>query len=250
MARRRRFRVESLALAAPGAQVVLPPDEAKHARVLRLQAGAELELFDAEGRVWLAELAGNGGAAVLRAPVESVVSEAEAGSGVRVVLATAWPKGKRAAVLVEKCAELGVDEIIPLRCARSVVMKDNESEGVERLRRIAAEAAKQSGRNSVPAISDERGLPQLLADPPGGALCVLLDPRARTSLAQALSQLEPDAAGTRTVLLLIGPEGGFTPAELDLAGQAGVHSARLGRHVLRVETACVAACAVCAAVLA
>lgn len=250
MARRRRFRVESLASAAAGAQVVLPPDEAKHARVLRLQAGAELELFDADGRAWLAELAGHSGTVVLRAPVETQAAEQQQASGVRVVLATAWPKGKRAAVLVEKCAELGVDEIIPLRCARSVVVKDNESEGVERLRRIAAEAAKQSGRNNVPVISDERGLPQLLADPPGGALCVLLDPRARASLAQALSQIEPAAAGACAVLLLIGPEGGFTAAELELADQTGVQRARLGRHVLRVETACVAACAVCAAVLA
>lgn len=241
--------MDSLASAEAGAQVVLSPDEAKHARVLRLQAGAALELFDAEGRVWLAELAGNCDTAVLRAPVDAVVSEAQPVSGVHLVLATAWPKGKRSAVLVEKCAELGVDEIIPLRCARSVVMKDNESEGVERLRRIAAEAAKQSGRNSVPVISDERGLPQLLADPPGGALCVLLDPRARTSLAQVLAQVEPNAAGGRAVLLLIGPEGGFTPAELDLASQAGVQSARLGRHVLRVETACIAACAACAAIL-
>ncbi|MCW8132252.1 MAG: 16S rRNA (uracil(1498)-N(3))-methyltransferase [Planctomycetota bacterium] len=249
MARARRFHVASLEAAAPGAEIPLPEDERKHARVLRLKPGADLHVFDAHGRSWRAELTDDGASARL---VENLAHEAAETPRSRVVLATAWPKGKRAAVLVEKCAELGVREIVPLRCARSVVIKDGESEGVERLRRIAAEAAKQSGRTDVPAIGGERSLPALVSDRAASDLVVLLDPRAREGLAQWLAREADDGsdgAPPRDVILLIGPEGGFSDEELALADQAGVARVRLGAHILRVETACIAACAVCAAVL-
>jgi 16S rRNA (uracil1498-N3)-methyltransferase len=254
MARRRRFHVESLAGASPGARVELPADEAKHARVLRLKPGAALELFDSSGCVWSASLDEDGVGAILDQPKSTASGKsANRDPSPCVILATAWPKGKRAAMLVEKCAELGVTEIVPLRCARSVVVKDNESEGLERLRRIAAEAAKQSGRAEVPAISAERSLPQMMGEHAAGDLVVMLDPRALDSLADLLSRETLDSASDessgRAVVLLVGPEGGFTPEEEEIADKAGVRRARLGRHVLRVETACIAACAVCAAVL-
>lgn len=248
MARPRRFRVASLESCEAGTQVPLPVEERKHARVLRLKPGAELDLFDGQGRSWRAELSEDGAHALLK---ERVTDQASKAPRSRMVLATAWPKGKRSAVLVEKCAELGVREIIPLRCARSVVVKDGESEGVERLRRIAAEAAKQSGRSDVPAISEERSFPALISDRAASDLVVMFDPRARESFSQWLAR-EADGetdASPRDVILLIGPEGGFSNSELELADQAGVARVRLGENVLRVETACIAACAVCAAVL-
>ncbi|MBI3831239.1 MAG: 16S rRNA (uracil(1498)-N(3))-methyltransferase [Planctomycetes bacterium] len=232
----------------------LPADEAKHARVLRLKPGAEIELFDQSGRAWSAALSDDGAAAFLTEFLAQISgSSAERTRTPRVILATAWPKGKRAAVLVEKCAELGVAEIVPLRCGRSVVVKDDESEGVERLRRIAAEAAKQSGRTEVPALSAERSLPQIVGEHAAVDLVAMLDPRALESLAELLAREAPAAGDTgdsgRAIVLLVGPEGGFTREEEDIADQAGVRRARLGRHVLRIETACIAACAICAAVL-
>lgn len=238
MGRRRRFKVDSLVNAQADARIELPETERRHVAVLRLRPGDEVELFDGE-RVWRARMSDDGRAAVL----------VEAGSQrtkdrPRIVLATAWPKGKRSATLLEKCAELGVDEIVPLRCARSVVIKDTEGAGMERLRRIAAEAAKQSGRTTVPSIGDEQTIPKLLASLPAGAVAVVLDPHAEKSLVEILQNAERVSSW----YFLIGPEGGFTPDELEESKRLGAKTARLGAHVLRVETAAMAACAVAAAV--
>lgn len=235
MGRRRRFRVDSLEDVAASKHVALPEAERRHARVLRLRPGDEVEVFDGAQRVWLGRLDEDGRSVVLVEP-ETPARPARP----RLILATAWPKGKRAAVLVEKCAELGVDEIVPLRCVRSVVVKEAGAAGLERLRRIAAEAAKQSGRADVPAITTERTIPQLLEALPDGTTPVLLDPRADASLATLLRATAPDAARC----ILVGPEGGFTADEVREAGRLGARAARLGANVLRVETAAIAACAI------
>lgn len=239
MARIRRFAVPNLSAAAAGARLALPADERQHARVLRLEAGVEIELFDPHGHVWRARLG--------EAAQEAELLEAREAIEVRrppLWLATAWPKGKRAALLVEKASELGAARIFPLRCARSVVTKDGESEGVARLKRIAAEAAKQSGRTDVPVVEAERSFNDLLECEAAAARIVLLDPRAPHRFAD---WLEEPFADPRPWLVLVGPEGGFTDEEEARAVEAGALRARLGPHVLRVETAALAACAAWAA---
>jgi 16S rRNA (uracil1498-N3)-methyltransferase len=237
MGRTRRFKVDSLADAQPQTRIELPETERHHASVLRLQTGVEIELFDGT-RAWFARLNDDGRTAILTGPADAATTARP-----RLILATAWPKGKRAATLVEKCAELSVDEIIPLRCARSVVVKDTEGAGMERLRRIAAEAAKQSGRATVPTVGNEHTIEKLLESLPAGAIAVVLDPRAEKSLVDVLK----DANRAPSWCFLIGPEGGFTPDELEKSRRLGAQTARLGAHVLRVETAAMAACAVAAA---
>ena len=247
MARRRRFHVPTLADAKAGERLELSPAEARHARVLRLAGGEEIELFDSAGHAWLADLAEEDGAALLRAPLAGGQPRTrDAGPAFRLLLATALPKGKRAAVLVEKCTELGVAQIVPLRCARSVVLKGPGSAGCARLRRIAAQAAKQANRTDVPEVSEERTFTQVVAEVDEGAVAVLLDPQASATLDQLLpwDGDAPAGGGPRVLLLLVGPEGGFTREELTLADQAGVRRARLGPYVLRVETAAIAACAI------
>jgi 16S rRNA (uracil1498-N3)-methyltransferase len=243
MPRPRRFQVPSLAAATVGARIALPPDEAHHARVLRLKPGAPLELFDPQGRAWRAELAADGASAVLIKPVAGVVPAAP--EVPRLILATAWPKGRRAAFLVEKCTELGVSEIAPLVCARSVVVKDAGSSGMARLRRIASEAAKQSGRTDVPQIHDPQSLDQFVRDASGNTLLVLLDPGAERLLSDVLRQECGGAGRTRPVAILVGPEGGFTVEEIARAASHGAVRAKLAANVLRVETAAIAACAIC-----
>lgn len=237
MAKVRRFKVGELAGRKAGDRLSLPLAEAQHARVLRLKPGDFVECHDGAGRGAWARLEGES-VVLLEDPLEGDRAEAR-----HIVLATAWPKGKRAAVLVEKCTELGVAEIVPLRCARSVVVKDSESEGVARLRRVAAEAAKQSGRTLVPEIGAERAFAQVLAEEGARMQTVLLDPSGTVKLHDWLAQQEGGAA----VLLLVGPEGGFSDEELDLAGKAGVARAKMAPYTLRVETACIAAVAAAAA---
>jgi 16S rRNA (uracil1498-N3)-methyltransferase len=238
LSRVRRFRVDSLEGLQPGQQIALPADEAAHARVLRLENGDALELFDAAGRSADAKFAANAHAEIVE------LRGAAAPTATRLILATAWPKGKRAALLVEKCSELGVHAIQPVAYARSVVSKDDESEGVVRLRRIAAEAAKQSGRNDVPEILAEQTFAQVLNAHASTSVCVLLDPRGKEEL---LSVLQEKRSGlqSKSLLLLVGPEGGFSDEELAVADARGIHRAKLARHVLRVETAALAACAIC-----
>lgn len=239
MTRLRRFRVESLQGLNTGDTVPLPAEEARHVRVLRLAAGTQIEVFDGTGRAAPASLtaAPTGLAAELSAPC---VLPAAAR---RLVLATAWPKGKRAAWLVEKCSELGVSSIIPVRYTRSVVHKADASESVSRLRRIAAEAAKQCGRSDVPEIATQLPFAQLLAEDAPRAFTVLLDARAELHLADVLAR-QQTSLRQQAVLLIVGPEGGLTPEELAAAGALGLTRARLARHILRVETAALAACAV------
>lgn len=237
MSRRRRFKVASLEGAVAQVHVAIPAPERRHVQVLRLQPGEELELFDGNHRAWLARLDPDLSAATLIKPLTESSRERT-----RVILATAWPKGKRSAMLVEKCVELGVDQIIPLRCARSVVHKDSDGEGVERLRRIAAEAAKQCGRADVPAIGQTMPLLDVVQGLGERAVVVLLDPRAELPLAAMLSRAD---AG-RDWCFLIGPEGGFTATEIGQIRERGVHLARLGQTILRVETAAIAVCALAA----
>lgn len=237
--KRRRFRVSSLAGTATGATLALPVEEAKHANVLRLVEGAEIEVFDDAGNSAQGVIAKINGAEVTVALREVSVART---NSVKLSLGVAWPKGKRAAMLVEKCSELGVDEIIPVRFDRSVVTKDEESEGIARLKRIAAEAAKQSGRNTVPEIGSERSLGDLLVQSTTAAV-LKLDPAAEIWLNAQLA-VQYERAAPSALLLIVGPEGGFSTQEEELMTARKVAGVRLARHVLRIETAAIAAAAI------
>jgi 16S rRNA (uracil1498-N3)-methyltransferase len=161
---------------------------------------------------------------------------------VDVWLAQALAKGEKLDLVVQKATELGVARIVPLAAERSVVRLDDDraERRAGRLRRIAQEAARQCGRSDVPPVDAPRtlsGLGALLqADP--GRRGLLLDPEERTMrLAQA-------ARGASHLLIAVGPEGGFSPAERAQAVAAGFVPVALGRLVLRTETAGIAALAI------
>ena len=242
MSRPRRFSVPTLDLTTLPRDLVLPADEARHVRVLRLKIGGEIELGDARGQLArgvIVDLNEDGVTVRLTTALDAAVS-----TGPRVIIATAWPKGKRAAVLVEKCAELGASVIIPVCFRRSVVTKEDESEGLVRLRRIAAEASKQCRRADVLSIETERAFGDFLTSDRPPMCAALLDPDAPLSLAEWAGQQMRD--GAADITLFIGPEGGLAPEEVDLAVERGISRVRLATHVLRIETAALAACAVMA----
>lgn len=244
MAKARRFRVESLDGVHPGDALILPPDEIRHVRVLRLHPGDDIELFDAVGRTACAVLANPSGELAAR-----IVSKSdESPAAPRLLVASAWPKGKRAAMLVEKCAELGLDRLIPVRYARSVVTKDDETEGVARLRRIAIEAGKQCGRNSPLEIDAEVTFEAVLEREAASAIMLLAHPGSERDLLTVLRDRAANNAA-HPVLIFIGPEGGFTEAELATAQRAQVQQIKLASNVLRIETAVMAACAITRAFL-
>lgn len=238
MAKLRRFAVPSLSGLATGATLELSADESHHVKTLRLQAGIEIELFDMQGRTARATISAFDSHGIVRMRLISAI-ESTSASGLSVTIGSAWPKGKRAAILVEKCAELGVRKLIPIRFERSAVQKDDESAGLVRLRRIAAEASKQSGRNTVMEITADMSLADFLARPEN-ARTFLLDPRAQASISDCI-----DKAVSEELAFIVGPEGGFTPQELLMLEAKKIPSVRLARNVLRIETAAIAIAAIC-----
>jgi 16S rRNA (uracil1498-N3)-methyltransferase len=216
--------------------VRLSPDQSRHVEVvLRLGPGAKLEIFDGRGARWPARIESPG---MLRLG-ERVEDRPGATD---VWLAQALAKGEKLELVVQKATELGATRILPLASERSVVRLDAQGgeRRAQRLRRIAQEAARQSGRSEVPSVDAPRTLTDLaalLGAEPDRRGILLDTEHAELRLSQA-------ARGASKLLLAIGPEGGFTANERALAAEAGFVAASLGRLVLRTETAGLAALAV------
>jgi 16S rRNA (uracil1498-N3)-methyltransferase len=210
--------------------------EAHHCRdVLRMAAGDTATVFNGRGLKAEVELS-----SVRRDLVEcrclSWTQEPEPVR--RVTLAQAIPKGKNMEWILEKATELGAAAIVPLLTTRTVVQLD-EREALrkqEKWQRVVIEAAKQCGQNWVPRVELPQKIETLLAASHSEELRLVasLGPGAR-HLKTVLAE-RPRKALERT-LVLIGPEGDFTPAELALAEKNGCESITLGNIILRTETA-------------
>ena len=215
-------------------RLTLAGDEARHlARVRRVGAGEVVVTFDGRGAAWRAEVRGIG-----RDRVElAVLGPADPGrvASCDLTLATALPKGDRVDWLVEKATELGVARLMPLLTERSVV--DPRAGKLDRLRRLVVEAAKQCGRARLMEIADPAPWPDLVGR---DSTPIRLIAHPGGSPASAW----PRAGTTRAATLAIGPEGGFTDAEVDAARAAGWVPAGLGATLLRIETAGLAGAAV------
>jgi 16S rRNA (uracil1498-N3)-methyltransferase len=215
----------------------LPAEQAHHAvHVLRLTEGDVVTLFDGCGTEYRATLE-----RVSRSAVRVRVGDAKRvsrESPLAVTLGQGISSGERMDYTIQKAVELGAFEIQPIACERSVVRLAAER-AVKRLahwQAIAAAACEQCGRNVVPRIHPVVSLAQWLSSLPAGALRVTLSPDADATIREVN---EPPSR----VLLLVGPEGGLSPAERLDAQNAAFRALRLGPRVLRTETAAVAALA-------
>ena len=212
-----------------GSKAVLTGDEARHlARVLRATVGDEVTVFDGRGRSWAARVK-----AIGRDTVELETGEprVEPAGGRVLTVAVALPKGDRQKWLVEKLTELGVARLVPLVTERGVA--EATPAAVARLERGVIEASKQCGRSTLMEIGAPASVAAVVASRAADAIGLVADP-----CGQPL-----DAAGwpaTTEVIALVGPEGGFSQAELALAEAAGWPRIALGHYVLRIETAAVA----------
>lgn len=159
---------------------------------------------------------------------------------VRVLIATAIPKGERADWMIQKCAELGCHALVPMECARSVVHFTTAREGkIQRWRRIALEASKQCGRNRVMEVHEPTSFQNVLSLIHAHTLGIICAPDPKT-----LPNLLAEKGHPKDIMCLVGPEGGFTDVELKQAQAAGCLAAGLARSILRTETAAVAAMAI------
>jgi 16S rRNA (uracil1498-N3)-methyltransferase len=241
------MRVTRCFVAAPlraGELRLLPPPVARHvARVLRARVGDELTVFDGGGGEYPARIAELGARAVRVRVEEQRALERE--SPVGVTLLQGLARTERMDLIVQKATELGVAAILVWPAERSVARLDAAARAkrCDHWRAIAIAACEQCGRNRIPTVAVAAGLSAVCAaaaDPVGGKL--LLDPEASESLATAL-QSALSANRPERLQLLIGPEGGISPAEQAQALVAGFRSCRLGPRVLRAETAPLAALA-------
>lgn len=236
-----RLHVADVALAA--GPLALPADAARHAQVLRLQPGDEVLLFDGRGGQWRARVEAMGRRDVRVAVLAHETVEREL--DLAVTLALVMPAGERMDVVVEKATELGAAAIQPLTASRSVLRLSGERADKRRVhwQAIAAAACEQCGRNRVPPVAAPAALHDWL-----GALPAAGPTQARWLLAWRGSAGWSTAcaaagAGTTSLILLSGPEGGFTEAEEDAARSRGFVPVGLGARVLRADTAPMAAMA-------
>ena len=219
---------------AEGREMALPEQAAQHLlAVLRLRAGAPLVVFDGRGGEHPARLleAGRGGARIELGAHRAVERE----SPLAVTLLQGLARGERMDLVVQKATELGVARIVPVAAARSVVQLADAraARRVAHWQAVAVAACEQCGRNRIPEVTAPLPLAEacrLAATEPATRLWAL-DAEGGVPLAA-----DPPPPGGR-VALLVGPEGGLTEEELEVAALIGFGRVRLGPRVLRTETA-------------
>jgi len=207
------------------------------ATVLRLKTGAEIALFngrDGEWRATLEHMDKRGGTARITAQLRPQGGEPD------LWLAFAPLKHARLAFLVEKACELGVSALLPVMTRRTQGSPGSRIRA-ERLRKTAIEAAEQCERLSVPRVAEPVALAALLTDwPADRRLLIAAERQGAPAIAEVAAGAHPGPLG-----VLVGPEGGFAPGELDVATQhANVSCVSLGPRILRAETAALAALAI------
>ena len=218
----------------PGATLSLSDDAANHVgRVLRMQVGQALVLFNGQGGQYAAEIS-----QVDKKTVQVLVGEfadQDCESPLAFHLGQVISRGEKMEFTIQKSVELGVDEITPLFSRRGGVKLTGErlEKKIQQWQSIAIAACEQCGRNRVPVIRPAMPLSDWLAEQTD-EMKLNLHPRAEFSV----NTLPAPKAGVR---LLIGPEGGLSDEEISQAGAQGFIDILLGPRVLRTETAALTA---------
>lgn len=221
-----------------GGRVVLEGPEGRHAAtVKRLRVGEEVVLTDGEGLRGRCSVASVGRD---RLELELLEAAREDEPSPRITVVQALPKGERGELAVEVMTEAGVDEIVPWSASRSIAQWRGErgERSLARWRNAAREAGKQARRSRFPVVGELASTGQVAARLERAGLALVLHEEAEEPLSAV------PVAGVDEIVLVVGPEGGISPQELEAFGEAGARAVRLGPSVLRTSTAGVAAVSV------
>jgi 16S rRNA (uracil1498-N3)-methyltransferase len=223
----------------------LPAELLHHLRVRRISEGEVIPIFDGQGQIATATLIRMGnkaGELTIAAVKQNTLSEPPYG----ITLAQGLAGGDKMDWVIEKAVETGASRITPLQCERSVI-KLHRSSDAERAqkrlihwRAIIQAACEQCERTVLPLVEPIQTIADYLSkassDDLNGVLKLIFCTGDQPSLAKMITPLP-----AQNVILLIGPEGGFTPDEIALAMKAGFQAVSLGKRILRTETAGIAA---------
>jgi 16S rRNA (uracil1498-N3)-methyltransferase len=223
----------------PGSVVELARDTASHlAKVLRARSGDEIVLFNGDGRECLGVIESVRGTRISAAIGAARTVDRE--SSFPITLVQCVPRGDRMDFIVQKATELGVTRIVPVLSQRSVVRLD-EAQAVSKQahwQAVAVSACEQCGRNRLPGVEAPRPLLNYLGSLNAGATSSQV---LRLILEPDCSQQPRSGKHTAGAEIAIGPEGGFTPEELEAFELLSFARVGLGPRVLRTETAAIAA---------
>ena len=211
-------------------------EEALHiSRVLRMKKGDRVTLCDGEGLFYEASLCAFSEKSVEAEILSMRIAETE--PHVKVTVFQGVPKNPKLETIVQKLTEIGAVRIVPVDTSRAVAKLDKSAK-VERLRKIAREAAKQSRRAIVPIVSEALGFKEALKEALLADLTIICyEEEKEVSLKKALEGKKP-----QSVSIIIGPEGGFSQEEVESAESMGAVSVTLGKRILRTETAPLVVC--------
>jgi 16S rRNA (uracil1498-N3)-methyltransferase len=240
----RRFYAEPEAFLRTPWQVTLSEEESRHLRdVLRLRAGDEARVFDGEGREFacvVREVGGRREGATLE--VRGAAEPPSPESPLGLTLAVALLKGEKFDLVVQKATELGARRVVPVETKRADVRLRDERDAakrVERWKRLALEAAKQSGRARVPPVEAPTPFAAFVESPArADEARVLFAEGGGASLDSLATTGEP----LKSLTALVGPEGGWEGEEVKLAREHGWQIVTLGGRTLRAETAAITVC--------
>jgi 16S rRNA (uracil1498-N3)-methyltransferase len=229
---------------ASGATQLLPPAAAQHlVRVLRMQVGAALRLFNGQGGEFEASIESIARDAVTARIGAHLSVERE--SPLQVTLLQGIARGEKMDLILQKAAELGVTAVVPVTTMRSTVRLDADTTQRKHAhwRGVLTGACEQCGRNRIPDLAPAMALAAAVAGC-SSQLKLLFEPETEAaSLKTLLSAAFHAGMKIPTMCVLVGPEGGLDPQEVQQAKQAGFVSCQLGPRVLRTETAALAALA-------
>jgi 16S rRNA (uracil1498-N3)-methyltransferase len=235
MPRLPRFFISSEQVSEP--LITVSGEDVRHiASVLRMKTGDELLLCDGAGTDYSVKI--------------TRVDRAEIGTEImsrsmrparfpRVTLGQGLPKSDKMDLIVQKATELGVAVIVPLITERTIMKVRDEDKRLGRWQKIARESAMQSDRPDIPRVEHIRSFHDFILSPGAGSRTLRLLPWEEGT--EPIKNVLSRHRDVQDLLVLIGPEGGVSRTEADLARERGFHAVSLGPTILRTETAAIAA---------